>query len=444
MRTSKSGATASHQRAATPAITGIKVGGYKLFDETREIRLGKLSVLAGANSSGKSSLLQPLLLLKQTLESAESGASIVLTGPNVMFTDKDQLLTSRKTASSDERHLIIGLSLDDGESELEHRYSAVNGKPLTLIRASALESKVTLDLSPGMASDEISQRLPEAINRALETSFGPVIYTVGLERGFVNLRLKKKLEEGELNLDLGISSRFERAVRHIIHVPGLRISPRRKFSMISSPGLPWFPETMDSYVAWLLSEWDAHDSSKLQNLTNSLGRLGLTSEIETKEVDELTVDILVASNLAENSVKVSIADVGFGVSQVLPVLMALIAAEPNQLVYIEQPEVHLHPKAQVELAKIICESIERGVRVVIETHSELMLLTIQAYVASGRLDPAETKLLWFSRGPGSSQVDIREAELGRDGSFGDWPEDFSATSIGAQMDYLNSIGSSDS
>jgi predicted ATPase len=58
---------------------------------------------------------------------------------------------------------------------------------------------------------------------------------------------------------------------------------------------------------------------------------------------------------------VSIADVGFGVSQALPVLVALLAAEPGQLVYVEQPEIHLHPSAQRALATVLSEAARRGV-----------------------------------------------------------------------------------
>ena len=56
---------------------------------------------------------------------------------------------------------------------------------------------------------------------------------------------------------------------------------------------------------------------------------------------------------------VNIADVGFGVSQVLPVLVALIVAEPGQLVYLEQPELHLHPRAQVALARVLADAAKQ-------------------------------------------------------------------------------------
>ena len=96
---------------------------------------------------------------------------------------------------------------------------------------------------------------------------------------------------------------------------------------------------------------------------------------------------------------VSIADVGFGISQTLPVIVALLAAEPGQLVYIEQPEIHLHPRAQMAMAKILADAANRGVRVVAETHSSLLLLGIQSLVAEGKLSPDKSSFTGSGGGP---------------------------------------------
>ena len=134
----------------------------------------------------------------------------------------------------------------------------------------------------------------------------------------------------------------------------------------------------------------------------------------------------------------SVADVGFGVSQVLPVLVALLVAEPGQLVYIEQPELHLHPRAQVKLAEIIADAANRGVRVVIETHSDLLLLGIQTLVAKGELATDKVILHWFTRDD-EGITHINNTELEKDGGFSDsaWPEDFGEVALRAQSDFLD-------
>ncbi len=134
---------------------------------------------------------------------------------------------------------------------------------------------------------------------------------------------------------------------------------------------------------------------------------------------------------------VSIADVGFGVSQTLPVVVALREAKPGQLVYLEQPEIHLHPRAQTAMAKVLADAAARGVHVVAETHSALLILGIQTLVAEGRLAPELVKLHWFERRDGVTKV--RSADLDEAGSFGDWPEDFADIVLEAQSKYLDAV-----
>jgi predicted ATPase len=133
---------------------------------------------------------------------------------------------------------------------------------------------------------------------------------------------------------------------------------------------------------------------------------------------------------------VSIADVGFGVSQTLPILVALLVAEPGQLVYLEQPEIHLHPRAQAALAEILVDAANRGVRVVLETHSELLLLAVQSLVAEGKLLPNLVKLHWFKRRD-DGVTEVSSADLDETGAFGDWPEDLGDVSLHLENRYLD-------
>lgn len=135
---------------------------------------------------------------------------------------------------------------------------------------------------------------------------------------------------------------------------------------------------------------------------------------------------------------VNIADVGFGVSQVLPVLVALLVAKPGQLVYIEQPELHLHPRAQQALAPILAEAADRGARVVVETHSSILLLAIQTLVAEGKLSPDKVKLHWFQR-DSRGATKVTSGELDPLGAYGDWPEDFGEVMAGAEDRYLSAV-----
>ncbi|HLZ63190.1 MAG TPA: AAA family ATPase [Ktedonosporobacter sp.] len=133
---------------------------------------------------------------------------------------------------------------------------------------------------------------------------------------------------------------------------------------------------------------------------------------------------------------VSIADVGIGVSQALPVVVALHTANPGQLVYIEQPEIHLHPRAQYALAEVLADAAKEGKRLVIETHSSILLLGIQTLVAEGKLPPELVKLHWFTQQEdGSTKID--SADLDERGAYGDWAEDFDDVALYSESRYLD-------
>src|SRR5262249_55450686 len=136
---------------------------------------------------------------------------------------------------------------------------------------------------------------------------------------------------------------------------------------------------------------------------------------------ELQVGRLPKQSMSEGYDLVNIADVGVGVSQTLPVLVALYAASPGQLVYLEQPETHLHPRAQSAMARVLADAAKRGVRIIVETHSSLLLLGIQTLVAEGEMAPGLIKLHWFSRDAAGATT-VRSADLDEAGAYGDWPE----------------------
>ena len=236
-----------------------------------------------------------------------------------------------------------------------------------------------------------------------------------------------------------LTDEFARALRRIIHVPGLRGTPSRSYRMTAVGDS--FVGTFDNYTASVIDAWQKGRDSRADRLGRSMQELGLSWRVRAKGVDATRVELLVArlpKSERGNADLVNIADVGFGVSQVLPVLVALLVAEPGQLVYLEQPELHLHPRAQEALADVVAEAANRGVQVVAETHSSILLLAVQALVAEGKLDPAKVKLHWFQRGPDGA-TKVESADLDPQGAYGDWPEDFGEVRAQAENRYLDAV-----
>lgn len=228
------------------------------------------------------------------------------------------------------------------------------------------------------------------------------------------------------------------SIMDIIHVPGLRGNPERSY--IATAVSSSFPGTFDNYTASVIHHLKSSQPGDLERLGRTLAKLGLTSAVDTTYIDDTRIEVRVARLLGRDTSHglefVNIADVGFGVSQVLPVVAALLIADPGQLVYIEQPELHLHPRAQVALADIIVDAALRGVRVVVETHSHLLILGIQSAIAADQIDPKDVALHWFSRDD-SGVTSVRTAELDTAGAFGDWPADFTDIELDAHSRYMD-------
>lgn len=428
----------STKRKERQGITKISVCGYKSIKDECTIDIYPLTILAGANSSGKSSIIQPLLLMKQTLEAPYDPGALLLNGPNVRFTSVDQLLTKLPTKKDCRDSFFVEIEADNTHST-RTTFKKDKKKAIDIIEMRTQNEDGVSILSPSMTTEEINSTISHNLQRIFEhliSTNTDVIKAIIRNRCFLEIGLK-------INQNEEIKDNFVRSpksdlisnyIRKIIHVPGLRGNPERTYQ-INAIG-DEFPGTFENYVASLIASWQDTRNPKLLKLGQSLKALGLAERVDIRKVDDTQVEVRVGHRQKNRTEMVSIADVGFGVSQTLPVLVALIVASPQQLVYIEQPEIHLHPRAQAALADIIVEAVNRGVRVTLETHSELFLRRIQSLVAEDKLAHDKVKLHWFSKDE-NGFTQISTADLDTDGSFGDWPEDFGDVDLQEESRYLD-------
>jgi predicted ATPase len=160
-----------------------------------------------------------------------------------------------------------------------------------------------------------------------------------------------------------------------------------------------------------------------------LQELELIHSFDLKSLDERETVYLVEVRRTSSSTPVLITDVGFGVSQVLPVLVLLASAERGDTVLLEQPEIHLHPSVQSGLADVIIETaLARGVQVIVESHSEHLLSRLQRRLAERELrhglelDPQDVAVYFCASVAGESRIE--ELELDLFGNIANWPPGF--------------------
>jgi predicted ATPase len=144
-----------------------------------------------------------------------------------------------------------------------------------------------------------------------------------------------------------------------------------------------------------------------------LRKLGLASELRFKRISptQFTVEVKDATT----GVVTGLADVGFGLSQILPALVQLQLMAEGGTLLVEQPEIHLHPRLQTELGDVLIESVGAGRQIIVETHSELLLSRIQRRMAEASIDPRLVSVLYFEMTPMGSVV--RQLEFDAFGNF---------------------------
>jgi len=384
--------------------------------------------------------MQPLLLLKQTLEVSYDPGALLLDGPNVRITSTEQFLskTSGKTLFD---NFTIKIDVNNIFS-LSITFRKYKNKKLDISEVVYKSDKEWAILRPGMTHLEILSNISEDI-KIFQTNIstsGEFKWTIERIRCFLISRLQPsgKKKEGAPFVTFDPTDRFDRHIRGLIHVPGLRGNPERTYKTTAFG--PKFSGTFDNYVASVINHWQVTKDHRLSDLGKALETLGLTWKVDAKQIDDTQVELRVGRLPYRTKGRaidmVSIADVGFGLSQTLPVLVALLTAEPGQLVYIEQPEIHLHPRAQTALAQILAQAVKRGVRVIVETHSALLLLAVQTLVAEAQLTPDKVKLHWFKRRE-DGVTEVTSADLDEAGAFGDWPEDFAEVALTTESRYLD-------
>jgi predicted ATPase len=119
-------------------------------------------------------------------------------------------------------------------------------------------------------------------------------------------------------------------------------------------------------------------------------------------------------------------NVGFGISYTLPIIVAALASTPGTILLIENPEAHLHPKGQVKMGELLALAASGGVQVVIETHSDHVLNGIRLAVHGGKLDPKDVQLHYFQRQNQEQQAmtEVISPKIDRNGRIDRWPDGF--------------------
>ena len=434
-------------------LNRLKIENFKAWREA-DLTLGKVTGLFGTNSAGKSSLLQFLLLLKQTRNATDRGLVLDFGGP----ADLVNLGTFEDVVHQHDKNQAIGWLL---KWTLPYQMVLEDpSDPTTApqFKGSSLQTRCSVGFrNERLWPRELAYRFSE-VDFRLQTKSGSEekfeLTTDAPDFEFVRNRgrawplprpVKAYLFPSQAkiyfqNADfLGdFALEYEKLMDSIYYLGPLREYPRREYRWTGSS-----PEDVGQrgeraidaiLAATALKEtrslgYRKRRKSFQEMIAYWLRRLGLIRDFRLEEIDKGTNLYRAMVKTSPSSVPTALTDVGFGVSQVLPVLVLLYYVPEGSTVLMEQPEIHLHPAVQSGLADVMLNVAEvRNVRIIVESHSEHLMRRLQRRVAEQKASSEDVKLYFVSSQRGWAH--ISDLLLNEWGEIENWPARFFGDEMG--------------
>ena len=172
------------------------------------------------------------------------------------------------------------------------------------------------------------------------------------------------------------------------------------------------------------------DSTIEKYVAEWLKRLGLVYDFRVEALTEGRQLFEVKVRKSPNSAEVFLTDVGFGVSQILPVLVLCFYVPEQSSAILEQPDIHLHPSVQAGLADVFIDAWKnRKVQILFESHSEHLLLRLQRRIAEGEIEKDDVSLFFCSTDDNGVSC-LSQLEIDQSGNISNWPKDFFGDQFG--------------
>jgi hypothetical protein len=431
-------------------MDSIRVRNFRCFQDTGDVLLRPLTLLIGENSTGKTSFLAATRL---AWDAAYSARQLDFNEEPFLLGAYDQIAHYRggragRATTFDivssisvrpPRHLTPAPSVriplrftttfrQAGSHPVIERQSVeYAGYTLTadfggLERAPTIQLQ-SIDRTVALPLKEAARSYRFTAGSPMDWSFFVFLFTRHAEAQGHDSDVKPTLTDVELSLldDIARHTRTKRPDRPVALAP-VRTRPRRTYNPVSATP---FPE--GEHIPMVLAKTYFEARDQWRTLLEALHQFGEESGL----FDQLQIKPLGRSESDPFQLRIKIEgpsanliDVGYGVSQVLPILVDAILADRGETFLLQQPEVHLHPKAQAALGSFLVRmAVEQGKKFVIETHSDYLIDRIRMEIRDGKkATPDDVSLLFFRRS--GIQVDVHAMQVDVEGNLLNVPTEY--------------------
>ena len=417
-------------------ISEFKVQDFKCYEDANYFKFSGLTILCGTNNSGKSSLLQSIYLSTQ-VDTAEIPA-LLLNNDNFRLGAFSDVLYKDKTNEDPmEFAIVFDLSLLHKDLLERLRINIVFKNPATLQNISLQEG------DPVLRSLEVEFQKPGDTLRTLCFKLlditGNDLYKIegDLETGYTTLNglvpstiIYADIERKDRRIassDYELICSYLRLIstRNIHYLKALRVDNHLQSKASEKRILGISGENTSDIIGnnWNLNT-SYHDrknkpikfSIKFQEwITQLLGEQFLLKP--KKEINGYRIFIEEKSR----GLELELGQVGFGISQLLPILTMLLTSKEHDVILIENPEIHLHPKLQAELVELFVFALEANRKLIIETHSEHIINRIRLRIKENSQLKEKINIYFFEK---DDICKYQEIEVDDNGNIEYWPKDF--------------------
>ena len=350
-------------------LKGVTVHQFKGF-ESLSLQFGLLTLLSGRNSSGKSTILQSILLYSQALRKNERYNGVLYWPLNGELT--------RLGSFGD----VLNSNSKDSEIQFEYEFENSNEPKTFRFTAESLER----NLKPVETSKHFDETESKLISQVQFLSSTRIITN------------DNSIQPDSLDYyfeGVGIDGRY---------------------------ACFWYNKFKDSVIASERHKVGSKSSSFSKQVNAWLDYISPGTNANVVSYENLTA-LTLQFRLSDTGEWRSPTNVGCGISYVFPIIVALLGAKSGDCIIIDKPEAHLHPQAQSRIGKMIAKFASTGIQIIIETHSDHILNGIRIAVKNGELNPNDLRL-WFFSGCTPENHGVYGTQVDKNGQIEHWPDGF--------------------
>lgn len=377
-------------------LTKIELENFKCFREKTVFPLGQLTLLTGINGRGKSSLLQSLLLMRQSIEYDSRTNKLILNGNCFNLGRFDEI---RNTSTSITKPICFSCfynsTINSNQAETLTTQGSVNYSFVEDMNDDLVAALTEVEIKGNTFSSstnnstpyhEVFRDNPTILECPVDLVNFSAIHYISADRiGPQDFYLSSTLPH--------VGLKGEQTVNLLDRMKDKLINDRL-----------YLGEGAQTLIIQT-QEW--------------LNKIFGGAKVEVSGSQTNILELMLNSSLSKDRFRP--ANIGFGYHCILPIIVSGLIAKKGEILIVENPEAHLHPKAQSELAKFLAKVSSCGVQVLIESHSDHILNALRIAVLDNILTNEELSILYFSQKIGESVIQI---PIDSDGKIEEWPDGF--------------------